>query len=180
MPESLHVVVASHNPAKQAAVRNAFAATWPSAKLRIEACAVPSGVGEQPLGDVETRQGATNRAHGARKAVPAADYWVGLEGGLERIDDAWLASAWMAVLGADGRLGLARTQTLPLPPPVQRLLDDGMELGPANDQVFGTRDSKQAGGAYGLLTGGRLTRGGVYAGTLELALLPWINPLWAE
>ena len=40
------------------------------------------------------------------------------------------------------------------------------------DRVFATVNSKQGGGAFGLLTDGRYTREGIYRQTLELALIP--------
>ncbi|MEM1410811.1 MAG: inosine/xanthosine triphosphatase [Pseudomonadota bacterium] len=175
---TLDVVVASHNPAKHAAVERAFAATRPGAVLSIRGVSVPSGVSDQPSTDEETRAGAWNRARAACDSVPEADVWVGLEGGLERFDGAWYGSAWMVVIDRHGRSGQARTPTLPLPPSVGRLLDEGLELGDANDQVFKTHNSKQGGGAYGLLTEGRMTRGGIYAQALELALLPLNHDLW--
>lgn len=174
----MHVVVASRNPAKRRAVQRAFADVLPGSALRVESLSVPSGVKDQPDADEETRRGAHQRVRAAQAARPGADFWVGLEGGLERIGGVWLASAWMVVRAADGRVGEARTPTLPLPPDVQALLEGGMELGEANDRVFATTDSKQGGGAFGLLTGGRLTRSGVYAQTLALALLPLTHPLW--
>ncbi|MEE4174076.1 MAG: inosine/xanthosine triphosphatase [Xanthomonadales bacterium] len=172
------VVVASHNPAKIDAVQRAFAAVFPRETLDLQPVRVPSGVKDQPDSDEETRRGAWNRARAARESHFAADAWVGLEGGLERIDGQWLASAWMVVIAADGREGQARTPTLPLPPQVTALVDAGEELGVANDRVFGSTNSKQGGGAFGLLTGGRMTRGGIYAQTLELALLPVVHDLW--
>lgn len=174
------VVVASHNPAKIEAVQRAFAAVFPDTAMETQPVRVPSGVKDQPDSDEETRRGAWNRAEAARQALPGADAWVGLEGGLERIDGQWLASAWMVVVAATGRAGQARTPTLPLPPRVTALVDAGEELGVANDRVFGTTGSKQAGGAFGLLTQGRMTRGGVYAQTLELALLPVVHALWLD
>lgn len=176
----MNVIVASNNPAKLRAVERAFhdAFDQRTPPPVIRGVAVPSGVKDQPDSDTETRTGAWNRARAARAAAPDADFWVGLEGGLEHIDGAWCGSAWMVVIAANGRSGQARTPTLPLPPAVQDLLDQGVELGEANDQVFDTRNSKQKGGAYGLLTDGRLTRSGIYAQALVLALLPVIHPLW--
>ena len=114
----------------------------------------------------------------AQQAEPGADYWVGLEGGLELLDEQMLASAWMVIRGRNGRQGEARTPTLPLPPDIRRLVLGGMELGEANDRLFDTHNSKQAGGAFGLLTGNRFTRGGVYAQAVSLALIPLVHPLW--
>lgn len=176
----LHIVVASRNPVKLQAVEDAFRRSFGDADLVLEALSVPSGVSAQPMNDQETRRGARNRALAAREARPSADYWVGLEGGLEALDGELLASAWMVVAGPGGAVHEARTPTLPLPPKVLGLVRSGMELGEANDRVFGTHNSKQAEGAFGLLTGGRYTRGGIYAQALELALVPFTNALWDE
>lgn len=174
----MKIVVASKNPVKVQAVKDAFKARFPGAALILEAVSVESGVGDQPMSDQETRQGAYNRVSHSRQAVPDADFWVGLEGGLEIIDDEMMASAWMVIESADGKTGEARTPTLPLPPEVQQLVHSGLELGEANDRVFSTLNSKQGGGAFGLLTDGLYTRGGVYTQSLILALIPLTHPLW--
>ena len=174
----MNVIVASHNPAKLSAAEQAFRRVFPGTEITVIPLGVPSGIKDQPDSDDETRHGALNRVRGAHEAHPQADFWVGMEGGLERIDGHWLASAWMAVRDPQGKEGLARTPTLPLPPPICELLDGGLELGDANDRVFATHNSKQKGGAFGLLTDGRQTRGGVYAQTIELALIPLIHELW--
>jgi len=175
----MRIVISSHNPVKMAASKAAFVAVFPGANMEFIPLEVASGVSEQPGSDAESRQGASNRANNARRLQPDADFWVGLEGGLEWIEGEPLASAWMVVIDAFGRLGQARTTTLPLPPAVKELLLQGMELGDANDRVFATLHSKQAGGAFGLLTDGRMTREIVYTQALILALLPLSHRLWA-
>ena len=95
-------------------------------------------------------------------------------------DDQLMAFAWMAVKGRQGDVSEARSATLPLPPAVKTLVDSGMELGEANDRVFSTVNSKQGGGAYGLLTDGRYTREGIYAQTLIIALTPFVNALYPQ
>jgi len=60
--------------------------------------------------------------------------------------------------------------------PVAKLVSSGLELGEADDQVFGTQGSKQHNGAVGLLTHDVLTRDGFYAQAVQLALIPFINP----
>ncbi len=177
---SMRIVVSSKNPVKIAACKKAFGLVFPDQQAEFVAVSVPSGVSDQPGSDDESRRGAQNRARNARQSHPAADYWVGLEGGLEWIDGEPLASAWMVFINRDGRMGQARTPTLPLPPAVKQLLLQGLELGEANDRVFATAHSKQAGGAYGLLTQNRMTRESVYTEALTLALLPFSHPLWNE
>ena len=122
--------------------------------------------------------GARNRAQNASEAAADADYWVGMEGGIEVIDGQLMAFAWMVVRNRDGRVSEARSVTLPLPPAVRELVESGLELGDANDRVFATVNSKQGGGAYGLLTAGRYTRESVYEQTLLIALTPFVNELY--
>ena len=174
----MKVVVASRNPVKLGAAREAFEALFPAADIDVIPTDVDSGVADQPSSDEETRNGARNRATGASERVPDADFWVGLEGGVEVIDERLLAFAWMAIKGRNGQLSESRSATLPLPPAVKELMDGGMELGEANDRVFATINSKQGGGAYGLLTDGRYTRESIYAQTLIIALTPFVNSLY--
>lgn len=176
----MRIVVASRNPVKIAATEAAFRAEFPDADLELISVDVDSGAGDQPMSDAATRKGARTRAEAASAAMPDASFWVGLEGGIEIIDGEFLASAWMVIRSADGRFGEARTPTLPLPPSVRILVRQGIELGTANDQVFATLNSKQEGGAFGLLTDGRYTREGIYAQALELALLPLCHPLYSS
>ncbi len=176
----MKIVVASRNPVKLNAAREAFSAVYPDRKLEVAGVDVDSGVGDQPDSDAKTRDGARARAMQARAAEPGADFWVGLEGGVEVFDDQLMAFAWMAVQGRQGDVSEARSATLPLPPAVKALVDSGMELGEANDRVFSTVNSKLGGGAYGLLTDGRYTREGIYAQTLIIALTPFVNALYPQ
>jgi len=173
--ETKHVVVASQNPAKMRAVQEAFSLQFPGHSIGFTAVEADSGVSDQPLSDEETRQGAKNRARHARKTHPDMNYWIGLEGGTEMFDEQLSTFAWMAVLDNSGKLSVTRTVSLPLPPAVRELIDQGMELGEANDQVFSTVNSKHEGGAFGLLTEGLYTREQIYTQALVLALLPFVN-----
>lgn len=176
----MKVVVASKNPVKIGAASEAFSAVFPDESIVVSGIEVDSGVGDQPESDASTREGARARASRACEAEPGADFWVGLEGGVEVIDEQLMAFAWMAVKGRVGSISEARSPTLPLPPAVKELVDTGMELGKANDRVFSTVNSKQGGGAYGLLTNGRYTREGIYTQTLIIALTPFVNRLFPQ
>ena len=180
MSPAMRIIVSSKNPVKIAACKAAFEWAFTDASHEIIAVSVPSGVNEQPASDEESRTGANNRVKNARQQYPNADFWVGLEGGLEWVGGEPLASAWMVIADANGKVGQARTPTLPLPPAVKQLLLQGFELGEANDRVFATQHSKQAGGAFGLLTNNLLTRESVYTQALILALLPFKHELWND
>ena len=176
----MRIVVASRNPVKVSATTQAFEAQFPGHVIETESADVDSGAGDQPDSDAATRTGARNRAMRASEAAPEADYWVGLEGGIEVLDDQLMAFAWMAIKGPSGEISEARSATLPLPPAIKELIEQGMELGEANDRVFATVNSKQGGGAYGLLTDGLYTRESIYTQTLIIALIPFVNELYPQ
>lgn len=169
------IVVASLNPVKAAAVLGGFERLFPEEEFVVQAVSVPSGVSDQPMTDGETRQGARNRARKAREARPEADFWAGVEGGCELQDGELVAFAWVEVLSRE-RESHARTAAFRLPPEVQKLVEDGMELGDADDRIFGKSNSKQLNGAVGLLTGNVMTRTSLYEQAVVLALIPFKNP----
>ncbi|MFH1446896.1 MAG: inosine/xanthosine triphosphatase [Chloroflexota bacterium] len=168
------ITVASKNPVKISAVLNGFRRVFPQEHFIIEGVEVPSDVSDQPMDDHETLQGARNRAEAARRIVLDADYWAGLEGGVDQLEGTWVAYAWIVVLSGASE-GWARTGIFSLPTKVAQLVQEGMELGEADDIVFGTKNSKHAGGAVGLLTGDALTRTELYAEGVILALIPIKN-----
>jgi non-canonical (house-cleaning) NTP pyrophosphatase len=131
---------------------------------------------------------------------------VGLEGGLERsstiLDDkddetVW-CMAWMAVYGRRQPLivdivasknsefyvgdkkpiyGLAKTATFLLPQALAKMITkEGMELGDADDKLFGRTKGKHGSGTVGILTDNLITRADYYEHALILALVPWLRP----
>jgi inosine/xanthosine triphosphatase len=170
------VIIASTNPVKIDAARAGFRAMKIGGDAGFTGVSVPSGVSDQPGTDSETLQGARTRAGKARSLFPEADFWVGIEGGVEDDGERMIAFAWVVVLGkelgADAR-GEARTATFQLPPEIRRLVLDGVELGHADDIVFGRSNSKQQDGAIGILTDGVLDRKAYYTHALMLALVPF-------
>jgi len=56
------------------------------------------------------------------------------------------------------------------------LVRQGVELGEADDRIFGRNNSKQQNGAVGLLTGDAVDRAGLYVPAVIFALIPFKNP----
>ncbi|MBP9732708.1 MAG: DUF84 family protein, partial [Candidatus Magasanikbacteria bacterium] len=135
----------------------------------------PSGVPDQPVGDVEILQGATNRAENVSTLAPEADYWVGIEGGVQEMNGLMEVYAWVVVKSKEGRVGKGKTGTFILPQKIVDLIRQGKELGEADDIVFGKTNSKQANGAVGILTGDCLKRTTFYEQAVILALIPFKN-----
>ncbi len=168
------LIIASTNPVKIAAAENGFRRMFPDQPLETQAINVASGVSAQPRSDLETLTGALNRAANAQQAVPDADYWFGIEGGLEDDGAEMLAFAWIVVQSRD-RVGKGRTGAFCLPRVIVDLVRQGKELGEADDLIFGQSNSKQAAGAVGLLTDNVINRARLYEHAVILALIPFKN-----
>jgi inosine/xanthosine triphosphatase len=169
------IVVASKNPVKEQAVRRAFSRMFPREQFSVMVVSIQSGVADQPMSDKETLLGAIARAEHARDGVKVADYWIGIEGGVEDSTDGMAAFAWAVVY--DGkRFGKGRTGTFLLPNAVAEYVRQGLELGDADDAVFEMQNSKRKMGAVGILTQGVIDRTGLYEHAVVLALIPFKNP----
>jgi inosine/xanthosine triphosphatase len=168
------IVITSLNPVKTKAVLRGFQRCFPLETFETVQVVVDSGVADQPISDQETLTGARTRALNGQAARPEGDYWVGVEGGCDFLGEELVSFAWVVVLGVQ-REGNSRTALFQLPKPVQTLVESGMELGDADDQVFGRENSKQKSGAVGLLTGDVVTRTDLYEQAVILALIPFKN-----
>lgn len=169
------IIVASKNPVKIAAVAEGFHKLLPSALLEYEGVSADSNVPDQPRGDDQTLLGAKNRAENARQTQPNAAYWVGIEGGIDTNDRGTEVFAWVYILDKDGRVGYGKTGSFYLPVVITRLLDQGLELGEADDRVFNQVNSKQNSGSIGILTNDVINREKYYVDAVIFALIPFAN-----
>lgn len=169
------LVIASKNPVKIAAVRAGFEKMFPAETFLLDGVSVESGVSDQPMSDTETLEGAWNRSHRAYDAAHDADFWIGIEGGVEDKAGEMEAFAWVVVKSREGKIGKGRTCTLFLPQKIAELLRQGKELGEADDIIFQRTNSKQENGAVGLLTHNAIDRTHYYTDAVILALIPFVN-----
>ncbi|MGM5484169.1 MAG: inosine/xanthosine triphosphatase [Nanobdellota archaeon] len=170
----MKVIVASKNPVKINSTKKAFQKMFPGKIFEIEGQKLSSGVSDQPMNDEETLQGAINRAEKGIKKNPEATYSVGIEGGIQKIKNNLECYAWV-VIKSEQKTGKAKTASFILPDKIKQLIDEGMELGEADDIVFNQKNSKQNQGTIGNLTNNNITRTSYYVEALILALIPFLN-----
>ncbi len=176
------IAVGSKNPIKYNASVAGAQKALKNATIIAEGFNVASGVPDQPIGDEQTKLGAENRARNVFEEYTKANnenptYAIGLEGGvLITSDNEMECFAYMAVF--DGKqFGYSKTCTFRLPHAIRDLvMIDGLELGVADDRVFGTSNSKQSMGAVGLLTNGVIDRALYYEQAVILAFIPFHWP----
>jgi len=178
------VLVGSRNPVKINACKIAFYQAFCSGAPRLFTFIgmdAPSGVSDQPMTDKETKRGSLNRAMHCRDHPehPGACYFIGIEGGLQEEDKETInCFAWISVLTADDRRNFARTASFAVPPALVSLIKKGIELGRADDIVYGKSNSKQNAGTVGTLTQGAIDRTSYYSHAVVLAMAPFANPTY--
>ena len=172
--DKLLILVGSKNPVKISCTEDAFTRAFNKSFL-VEGINAASGVPKQPIGDQQTLQGAINRAQNSKEVFPEANYWVGIEGGVDEDEVGMYAFAWIYILDANGKSSQSKTGTFYIPTAVAKLVKEGMELGMADDEVFNQENSKHQGGSVGLLTHGIVERNEYYRQAIILALIPFLN-----
>eukprot|EP01039_Chlorochromonas_danica_P005533 gene5533-6092_t len=179
---SFILAVGSKNPVKTKAALDGAKKALHVDEVTAVGFDVPSGVSTQPMTDHETLEGAIARARNAFNAYldthgKSPDFALGLEGGVAPsivCEHDLECFAWIVVF--DGKkFGRARTGSFLLPPPVRDLIvNEGLELGVADDKFFGTTNSKQKGGSVGQLTKGVIDRTLYYEHATVLAFVPFL------
>lgn len=169
------VIITSKNPIKIEAVKNAFKKMFTDQNFAFEDVNVNSEVSNQPLTEKETLLGAKNRVKNSINFFPDADFWTGIEGGVELKEGKMESFAWIFIKSRKIE-GIAKTATFFLPKKVSDLILQGKELGEADDIVFNHSNSKQKNGAVGILTENAITRKSYYTEAVIMALIPFKNP----
>ena len=91
------IILASNNPVKVKAALNGFKKVFQRDAFDVETRLSQSGVSAQPMTDRDTLLGAMNRVASVCREFPEADYWVGIEGGVEEMDGDLAAFAWVVI-----------------------------------------------------------------------------------
>ena len=170
----MKIIIASRNPIKINATKLAFEQMFPNKVFQFEGVSISSDISDQPMSNNETLKGAINRSNNAKLEYMDADYWIGIEGGVEKKGNEMQVFAWIFIQSNEME-GKARTATFDLPKKIIELIDSGMELGDADDIIFNRKNSKQKNGAVGILTKDLIDREKYYTHAIIMALIPFNN-----
>ncbi|MDT8859351.1 DUF84 family protein [Alkalihalobacillus sp. MEB130] len=168
----MRVAIGTKNPAKVHAVQDTLIREGHS----FVSVSVESGVSPQPFSDMETLEGAKNRAKKAL-AITDADLSFGLEGGVQESETGLLLCNWGVLLHKDGGEWLASGAKFPLPSYVADRLRQGEELGVVMADVTGNLDIRKKEGAIGIYTGGWVSRKELFAHLVRLLYGQYISSL---
>jgi inosine/xanthosine triphosphatase len=185
--EKVRILLGSTRRPKLAAVREAIrdfgAILAPGLDFEVVGAEVESGVGHTPANRHELMLGARQRAEAlvrlAREKAQSWQYFVGLEGGLDVIDDGdgrrVLLESWAYVSdGCSGHFG--RSGGVEIPDALAReVLENGVELSVAIDQFAGAVGIRDAQGAWGVLSSGLISRTEAFRVAVVAAFAPFYN-----
>jgi inosine/xanthosine triphosphatase len=164
---------------------NAFASKLvPDADFEVVGQEVESGVSSTPTCSEELMRGARHRAealvHIARTTHKSWRYFIGLEGGLEVLQDdrarRVFLESWAYVSdGAHGFYG--RSGGIEVPETLaHEVLERGFELSDAIDRSAGAVGIRDGQGAWGVLSAGLIARDESFRVALLAAFAPFYNP----
>lgn len=181
------IVVGSTRRPKLNAVSEAAAAFAPllgvETALEVRGYEVESGVNHTPVSRDELMRGARQRAEAVAEQVSSmdenADFFVGLEGGLDVVPEnggqrvfleswAYVSNGWRGHFGCSGSVELPEAL-------VGEVLVRGMELAVAIDEFAGAAGIRDAQGAWGVLTGNQITRQESFRLAVVAAFAPFYN-----
>ena len=170
----MKILVGSKNPVKISAVEEAFLLYFDN--VEIIGVDVESDVPDQPINE-ETYIGAENRAKGLFKINNdqnlQADYFVGIEGGIQETHNKWFAFGCMCIISKDNKISFGTSAHFELPEMVTKQLLGRKELGHVMDEIMKQENTKQRGGAISFFTNGKMNRKELYIPGLISALVPF-------
>ena len=135
-----------------------------------------SEVSDQPKSELETKLGAKNRVKNAKALYENYDYYVAIEGGVQKdLETGYYECFAYCCIEHSGIMTFSRSGSFTLPKEVGVYLDQGLELGEADDKVFKMQNSKQSNGAIGILTHDFITRASFYSQMVAMCLIPFKN-----
>jgi inosine/xanthosine triphosphatase len=186
VPELIIAVGSTRKP-KLAAVREALNGIadllLTQSAIEIVGVEVESGVNHTPLSQEESMRGARQRAESlwqiAKTEAKPWNYFVGLEGGLDSVMENGrrrvFLESWAYVSdGVSGHFG--RSGAIELPEALaEEVLVRGTELSIAIDRFAGEAGIRDAQGAWGVLSGNKITRQEAFRIALVAAFAPFLN-----
>lgn len=159
------IVVGSTNKAKINAVKAVFH------EAEVISLKAPSKVSNQPFSDIETFQGAIERAKFAQQAKRHKNrevFGIGLEGGIMRLKNRYYLCNWGALAINAEIIFDASGVRIPLPKKVIKQLKCGRELGDIMAEMTQDHHIRQKMGAIGVLTNDTLSREDIYIHIVQL------------
>ena len=186
--DKIIIAVGSARRPKLNAVRETLTILGPklnsSAQFVVVGAEVPSGVSHTPASRAELMAGARFRAEAlvrlARERGASWKYFVGLEGGLDVIEENGtrlvFLQSWAYVTDGTSRGAYGQSGAVQMPEALATgVIDRGTELSVAIDAFAGEQGIRDAQGAWGVLTQNLITRQEAFRVAVISAFAPFFS-----
>jgi len=175
---NIKVLVASKNPVKIKATTDAFLLYFKNPIIDSQEVVVPTANASQPIGEDQTSEHSRFRVIQARENYPGYDYYVGIEGGVVKVDSNNARIVVYSSIGSNSAIETIRGCGIPLPFEWYNALTTHKyhELGDLAEQKSGVPDIKKKQGVVGFFSQNYVTRYDVLKQSLIMALVPFLNP----
>ena len=110
-----------------------------------------------------------------RKGKKPITEW-GSRAGICRVSGQYFVRAWTVIVNKRGQIGSSSSLSAPLPQKFMRLIEDGVELGKANDIISGRKNTKHKEGYFGFISDSLVTREKGYVDSVIMALACFKKP----
>lgn len=97
--------------------------------INVDGVGVDSEISNQPLDKEATKNGAINRARNAKKTVPEAEFWIGLEGGLHDYGEGYHLVTFACLIDTNGNEFVGTGKEIQLPEEVSYKVKNGEWFG---------------------------------------------------
>lgn len=174
----MKIVIWTESPPKVAAIREAiekcpyFAGKNPE----IITTKVSSEISDMPTSMTENMLGAKNRAKNAKKSIPDADFYIGMEGGTDFIWEKSYLFGVVYVLAKNGEWHFGMSNMVEVPKIFhEKIYFEKKELGPILSEITGVADASKKNGAFGAWTNDVFTRKDQFIFAFLSAMAPFYN-----
>jgi inosine/xanthosine triphosphatase len=169
----MKVALGSKNPVKVRATKKVMRKIYRDVK--IFPVKVDPGVGDNPMTEDETIEGAINRARRALEKVDA-DLGIGMEGGMVKKLDRYFLCGWCAVADKLDEITLSNAGYIEIPDVAVKKVLGGKELGDAMNEIVRMKDVKKKMGTIGVLTNNLMNRERSWEIALIFAMTKKLKP----
>jgi inosine/xanthosine triphosphatase len=167
----MKIVLSSNNKAKVLATKKVFSKLFQ--EMILKSVVVESGVSQTPTTDDEGIQGALNRIENAKKIVPEADMYIGLEGIITENTFGTFICGWAVVdLVKEHRKGIGCSAKVQLPASIADNVQSFGELSELVKELYPSDllEKMDEVGANGVITRELYSRTREFEDALECAL----------
>ena len=174
----MKIVLATENKTKISTTIEVLDLAFGKASCELKTLELES-IGPEPFGETELIDRIKVSLESARMAMPDADFYIAMEGGIVENEEYMEEVACVIVQEAkNNQFGISKAVSFQIPPVIAANVKKGMGFAEAVESYFSVKDVKQGGGFINILTNGIVTKKDLYFQPTAVALSKVLHNDW--